>query len=177
MQNQILSTEKEMLGKDPSSSSPTMAQCTSQLLPLLPCAPFVQGSAQSPGQSCCDNLSQLYRREPHCLCLLINGTTLSSLRINTTLALQLPALCSLQVNISACQGVLGPPSPPASQVSFGTNTNSTIAASPVVQVPVAPRPRIMGLDFARSRAMKLKMGGSSIMLVVVTSFLFKVVPC
>ncbi|KAJ7969683.1 protein YLS3-like [Quillaja saponaria] len=163
--------------QDPSSSSPTMAQCTSQLLPLVPCAPYVQGSAQFPGQSCCGNLRQLYSQEPHCLCLLLNDTALSSFPINSTLALQLPALCSLQVGISACPGILHPPSSPASQISFGTNTNSTVAASPVVPAPVAPRPSIMGLGIARNKALKLKMGGFSVMLVAITTFMFTVVPC
>ncbi|KAJ7969682.1 protein YLS3-like [Quillaja saponaria] len=183
--------------QDPSSSSPTMAQCTSQLLPLVPCAPYVQGSAQFPGQSCCGNLRQLYSQEPHCLCLLLNDTALSSFPINSTLALQLPALCSLQVGISACpasisvdltilllifsfltlKGILHPPSSPASQISFGTNTNSTVAASPVVPAPVAPRPSIMGLGIARNKALKLKMGGFSVMLVAITTFMFTVVPC
>uniref|UniRef100_A0A2N9EEY7 Bifunctional inhibitor/plant lipid transfer protein/seed storage helical domain-containing protein n=1 Tax=Fagus sylvatica TaxID=28930 RepID=A0A2N9EEY7_FAGSY len=146
-----------ILSQDPSSSSPTIAQCAPRLIPLTPCAPFVQGTAQSPGPMCCANLKQLYTQEPHCLCILLNGTTLSSFPINTTLALELPALCSLQANNSACPGINVPSSPPGSQVSLGpntnstqgTNANSTVAASPVVQV--APRPNInMGLGFSRS---------------------------
>nr|KYP40166.1 hypothetical protein KK1_038500 [Cajanus cajan] len=93
--------------QDQNPSSPTtIAQCTSSLLPLIPCAPFVQGTARSPGPECCGNLKQLYSQEPHCLCLLLNDTNLSSFPINKTLALQLPPLCNLQVNanISACLG-------------------------------------------------------------------------
>lgn len=86
------------------SQNPTIAQCTTQLLPLAACAPFVQGSAMSPAQSCCVNLKLLYSQQPECLCLLLNGTTLSAFPINTTRALQLPVVCSLQVDISTCPG-------------------------------------------------------------------------
>lgn len=88
------------------SQDATVAQCAPRLLPLAPCGSFVQGNAQSPSQPCCDNLKQLYAQQPQCLCLLLNDTTLSSFPINATLALQLPALCSLQVDISACQGII-----------------------------------------------------------------------
>lgn len=90
------------LSQDPNSSIPTVAQCAPRLLPLATCAPFVQGTAPSPAQSCCDNLILVYSQQPSCLCLLLNGTTLSSFPINTTLALQLPALCTLPVDASAC---------------------------------------------------------------------------
>lgn len=90
------------LSQDPNSSIPTVAQCAPQLLPLATCAPFVQGTAPSPAQSCCDNLNLVYSQQPRCLCLLLNSTTLSSFPINTTLALQLPALCTLPVDASAC---------------------------------------------------------------------------
>lgn len=90
------------LSQDPNSSIPTVAQCAPRLLPLATCAPFVQGTAPSPAQSCCDNLILVYSQQPSCLCLLLNSTTLSSFPINTTLALQLPALCTLPVDASAC---------------------------------------------------------------------------
>lgn len=81
-------------------SSPTVADCTPRLMLLVPCAPFVQGTVPSPAQPCCDNLQQLYNQQPGCLCLLLNDTALSSFPINTTLALQLPLLCNLQVDFS-----------------------------------------------------------------------------
>lgn len=86
------------------SQNPTIAQCTTQLLPLAPCVPFVQGTAMSPAQSCCDNLKLLYSQQPECLCLFLNDTALSTFPINTTRALQLPVVCSLQVDTSTCSG-------------------------------------------------------------------------
>ncbi|KAH1241191.1 Protein YLS3 [Glycine max] len=141
-------------------SSPTIAQCTPSLLLLIPCTTFVQGTSPSPGSACCGNLKQLYSQEPHCLCLFLNGTNLRSLPINRTLALQLPALCSLQVNanMSACLGeqVHMPATSPQSQVSFGTKNNSTVIASPSFSVP--PRPIMMGIGFGSSKATNLKTG-------------------
>ncbi|KAG6627454.1 non-specific lipid transfer protein GPI-anchored 10-like isoform X1 [Carya illinoinensis] len=169
---------RTILSQNPSSSSPTIAECASHLLPLAPCAPFVQGTAQSPAQMCCNNLEQLYSQEPHCLCLLINDTTsISSFPINTTLALQLPNLCKLQADISACSGKNVPPSSPGSQVSPGTNTNSThgtnpnstVVASPMVQVQ--PRPNIMGLGFGSSLSTKLKAKGDFTLVVTMAAFL------
>ncbi|WVZ13719.1 hypothetical protein V8G54_011285 [Vigna mungo] len=104
----FISNLPNIFSQDSSPSTPTIAECTSSLIPLIPCTPFVQGSDPSPGLLCCDNLKQIYSQEPHCLCLLFNVTNFSSLPINRTLALQLPALCNLQVNanISLCLGCI-----------------------------------------------------------------------
>lgn len=102
----IVSYSPNILSQNPTSSNPTTVPCTSSLFPLLPCAPFVQGTVPTPGTQCCDNLKQLYGQGPHCLCLLFNGTTFTSFPINTTLALQIPTLCSLQLNNSACSGYI-----------------------------------------------------------------------
>ncbi|XVF12319.1 hypothetical protein REPUB_Repub08aG0106100 [Reevesia pubescens] len=149
------------LSQDPITPGPTIADCSPRLVAIMPCAPFVQGTAQRPAQSCCDNLNQLYVLQPGCLCLLLNDTNLNAFPINRTLALQLPALCKLQANTSACSGS-GVPSPPGSQVSLGESNNSSVAASsPMVNptVPVTPRPSIMGLGFGRSNAGRLKTQG------------------
>ncbi|KAK9926270.1 hypothetical protein M0R45_023511 [Rubus argutus] len=164
------------LSQDPNSSIPTVAQCAPRLLPLATCAPFVQGTAPSPAQSCCDNLILVYSQQPSCLCLLLNGTTLSSFPINTTLALQLPALCTLPVDASACLRAQVPPSSPSSQVSFGANnstvTNSTVASSPMVQA--APRPTMMGVGFGRraSNSIKSKTGTYLAVTLTMAGFLW-----
>lgn len=86
-------------------AGPTMTDCGTRLLPLVPCAPFVQGTAPSPARPCCDGLKQLNIQQPTCLCLLLNNTdALSSFPINSTLALELPLLCSLQFDTSSCSG-------------------------------------------------------------------------
>ncbi|XP_057447064.1 non-specific lipid transfer protein GPI-anchored 10 [Lotus japonicus] len=165
----LFSYPPNTLPQDPISSSPTMAQCTSSLLPLIPCAQFVQGTAPSPGPQCCANLKQLYIQEPLCLCLFLNDTTFTSFPINKTLALQLPSLCALRVFISACPGeqVQVAPTSPHSQFSFGTRTDPTIAASPAFSVP--PRPRMMGFGFGTSNAINLKANNE---LIVSIALLF-----
>ncbi|XP_050376674.1 non-specific lipid transfer protein GPI-anchored 10 [Argentina anserina] len=163
------------VSKNLNSSVPTVAQCASRLIPLATCAPFVQGTAPSPGQTCCDNLNLVYSQQPSCLCLLLNSTTLSSFPINTTLALQLPALCTIPVDASACSGAQVPPSSPTSQVSFGANntsppTNSTVAASPIVK---APPPRTgPGVGFPKSASTSLKLSaGAYAVSVIMAGFL------
>ncbi|KAG4187325.1 hypothetical protein ERO13_A08G094548v2 [Gossypium hirsutum] len=126
------------LSQDPITPGPTVSDCSPRLVAFMPCAPFVQGNAPRPAQSCCDNLNQLYGLQPGCLCLLLKDTTLSAFPINRTLALQLPVLCRLQANSSSCS-----------------------ASSPMgnPNVPMAPRPSIMGLGFGRSKAGRLKAEG------------------
>ncbi|XP_068305404.1 non-specific lipid transfer protein GPI-anchored 10 [Pyrus communis] len=160
------------------SQNPTIAQCTTQLLPLAPCVPFVQGIGMSPAQSCCDNLKLLYSQQPECLCLFLNDTTVSTFPINTTRALQLPVVCSLQVNISTCAGipVLVPSSSPSSQdPPLGKNTNSSAANSTIAATPMpqtAPIPKTMGLGFSRTAnaGTKLKMGSYLAVAFAVAGF-------
>ncbi|TQD80849.1 hypothetical protein C1H46_033601 [Malus baccata] len=162
------------------SQNPTIAQCTTRLLPLAPCVPFVQGTAMSPAQSCCDNLKLLYSQQPECLCLFLNDTTLSTFPINTTRALQLPVVCSLQVDISTCSGAGIPvPVPPSSPSShdppLGKNTNSSAANSTIAATPIpqtAPIPTTMGLGFSRTAnaGTKLKMGSYLAVAFAVAGF-------
>jgi len=102
----LISLPPTILSQNPPiPTDPTVTDCTPRLLPLAPCAPFVQGIAQTPVQPCCDNLNQLYQEQPGCICLLLEDTNLSSFPINRTLALELPALCNVQINIAACSGI------------------------------------------------------------------------
>lgn len=93
----------QTVGKLP--PDPSIAECGPYLLPLAPCGPFVQGTVPFPALQCCINLRELYSQQASCLCLLMNGSTLSSFPINTTLALQLPTLCTMQIDASICSGI------------------------------------------------------------------------
>ncbi|KAK6148662.1 hypothetical protein DH2020_019574 [Rehmannia glutinosa] len=134
----------------------TMAECGPSLLPLAPCAPFVQGMAATPAQSCCDSVDQLYSLKPNCLCVLLNDSTLSSsFPVNRTLALQLPILCNLQIDTSICAGTFLPSHSPPTQVSFGAKPNSSVvAASPTVTA--SPRSSFTGFGFHQSAEVRLK---------------------
>ncbi|XP_022021912.1 non-specific lipid transfer protein GPI-anchored 1-like isoform X2 [Helianthus annuus] len=111
--------------------TPTFVQCGPRILPLAVCAPFVQGRSTDPSQSCCDNLRHVNDQQPRCLCLLLNNSALSSaFPINTTLAMQLPLICSVQFDIVSCTA-----SPMASAI---------------------PKSGFMGLGFYHNYAMKFK---------------------
>ncbi|XP_022922067.1 protein YLS3 [Cucurbita moschata] len=167
------------VSQDPTLSSPTIAQCTASLLPLASCAPFMQGMASMPPMTCCGNLKQLYTSVPSCLCLLLNGTTLSSFPINTTRATQLPDLCSLQVNISTCSALLEPPSPPSSHVSPRVDTNTTITNATVLATPVGqptPKPSMVGLGLGSiSASFKPRAGIQLTVVIAMKTFLFLLV--
>ncbi|XWS50716.1 hypothetical protein CRYUN_Cryun12cG0110700 [Craigia yunnanensis] len=125
----FVATLPTSLSQDPITPGPTIADCSPRLVALMPCAPFVQGTAQRPAQSCCDNLNQLYSLQPGFLCLLLNDTTLSAFPINRRLALQLPVLCKFQASTSACLGVPSSPGSSDSQVSLGAENNSSVPES------------------------------------------------
>ncbi|XP_009616237.1 non-specific lipid transfer protein GPI-anchored 10 [Nicotiana tomentosiformis] len=152
-------------------TGPTVSSCGPLLLQLVPCGPFVQGASPSPVDQCCSNLRQLYNQQPGCLCLLLNQTSLSSLPINTTLALQLPLLCNMHVDRSTCSVSEGlAPNAPTPQVSFGTKNNSTVAASPMQTV--APKTTsILGFGFHNSSAFAVNFNAKeSLMITVLTSW-------
>ncbi|PKI43868.1 protein YLS3 [Punica granatum] len=154
------------LSQAPSSSTsrPTVTSCQPQLLYLVPCAPFVQGTVQSPAGTCCNNLDRIYRQQPNCICLLLSSSDFNSLPINSTLALQLPQLCHLQGDAALCSGVPVPPitpserapNSPAAQVLLGGKNESSIAASPASQV--APRPSIISSGHSLNKGIILAMG-------------------
>ncbi|KAL5748909.1 hypothetical protein ACOSQ2_026206 [Xanthoceras sorbifolium] len=172
----LTSFPQTAFSQDPITPGPTLTDCVSRLLPLSPCAPYVQGTVQSPTEMCCVNLKRVYGQQPACLCLLLNGTSLSNMPINTTLALQLPVLCDLQADVSACPGVAAPPGSNGSdhQVSLGTHNNSIVAASPMV-VPVAPRPsRIMGFGLGQSTGIKCTTEGGLAIVAATTGILFTI---
>ncbi|CAA0818399.1 Bifunctional inhibitor/lipid-transfer protein/seed storage 2S albumin superfamily protein [Striga hermonthica] len=106
----------------------TIAECGPSLLPLASCGPFVQGNAAHPAQSCCHGLDQIHSQRPGCLCLLLHDSDLLfAFPINTTLALQLPAICHLGFDVSTCRGAISSPSlaPPARD-SSGPKPNSSV---------------------------------------------------
>lgn len=79
------------------------ARCGGRLLLLLPCMAFVEGTGGDPTDACCDNLGNLYRDEPDCLCPLL-AVALAMPPVNRTLALRLPVLCRLNFTAGSCSG-------------------------------------------------------------------------
>ncbi|KAJ9545924.1 hypothetical protein OSB04_025631 [Centaurea solstitialis] len=155
----------------PATAQPTIAECAPRILPLASCAPFVQAVSTIPTQLCCDNLRHVNDLQPRCLCLLLNNTALSaSFPINTTLAMQLPFICSVRFDIVSCSGASLPSASPTPLVSLGSSTNSTVASSPMATV--APKSGFMGLGFHQNYAMKLERSFQLplMMILVVATF-------
>ncbi|GLT67577.1 hypothetical protein SLA2020_398740 [Shorea laevis] len=168
----FISLPTATLSQDPSSSSPTIAQCAPSLLPLAPCAPFVQGTPRRPRSRAATTSSSSIPRS-HTAFASCSMTPPSTLSLLTT-----HWLCSCL--FFAASKLTSPLfSPPVSQASLGTNTNSTlgtntntnttVAASPMAQVQ--PRTNIMGSGFGRSSSTKLRGGGDFAVATAMAAFL------
>ncbi|XP_071728572.1 non-specific lipid transfer protein GPI-anchored 10 [Rutidosis leptorrhynchoides] len=154
--------------------TPTIAECGPRILPLAACAPFVQGVSSTPTQSCCDSLNHVNNQQPRCLCLLLNNSVFSSsFPINSTLAMQLPLICSVHFDIASCTGSPLPSISPTPQVSLGSTANSTVASSPVTTS--IPRSGLIGLGSRRNYAMKLN-GSLQMSITMVLAILISLRP-
>ncbi|PIA53240.1 hypothetical protein AQUCO_00900072v1 [Aquilegia coerulea] len=79
-------------------------ECTNQLIGLSTCLPYVGGTAKAPTLDCCRGMKEVLAKSKKCLCLLVknrNDPTLG-LKINATLALNLPSICKSDVTIADC---------------------------------------------------------------------------
>lgn len=84
------------------------AECADKLVGLATCLPYVGGDAKTPTLDCCSGLKQVVENSKKCLCVLLkdrNDPNLG-LKLNSTLALQLPSACHVPTNISKCVGKL-----------------------------------------------------------------------
>ncbi|CAJ1938494.1 unnamed protein product [Sphenostylis stenocarpa] len=92
-------------------------ECTDKLLGLAGCLTYVSGEATLPTIDCCSGLKQVIDKSKRCLCILIKDRNDPSLglKINVTLALNLPEVCKTPTNITQCVDLLhlSPNSPDA----------------------------------------------------------------
>ncbi|KZV31442.1 hypothetical protein F511_37770 [Dorcoceras hygrometricum] len=108
-------------------------KCANQVAGLVTCLPYVSGQAKAPPKECCTGLKQVINTSPECICLLVKDKDDPSLglKINTTLALSLPAQCQAPANISDCPRLLHlPPNSPDAKVfdDFARSANKTNSA-------------------------------------------------
>ncbi|KAJ7570986.1 hypothetical protein O6H91_01G143600 [Diphasiastrum complanatum] len=91
----------------PTDVSP-VPDCLAILTEMEPCLPFVLSPGASPTPDCCSSLLDVHVKSPVCLCELIAVPNGSSSRpgINLTLALELPAACSVDANPARCPALL-----------------------------------------------------------------------
>lgn len=79
-------------------------QVPSCAMQLIPCADYLNATTKPPS-SCCDPLKEAVTKELPCLCNLFKEQSLlKSLNINVTQALELPKLCGIPGDLSACNG-------------------------------------------------------------------------
>nr|XP_027191432.1 protein YLS3-like isoform X2 [Cicer arietinum] len=93
-----------MFGLANSDVNQDKAECTDKLLTLANCLPFVTGQAKSPNIDCCTGVKDVINNSKRCLCILIKDRDDPNLglKINVTLALELPNDCKTPTNITKC---------------------------------------------------------------------------
>ncbi|KAK9170535.1 hypothetical protein Syun_002675 [Stephania yunnanensis] len=107
-------------------------ECTSQLIGLATCLPYVGGSAQAPTPACCKGLETVLSMSKKCLCVLIKDRNDPNIgfKINSTLALKLPSVCKSAISIADCPALLHlAPNSPDAQV-FNQYEKSLHSKSP-----------------------------------------------
>ncbi|CAN6558864.1 unnamed protein product [Malus baccata var. baccata] len=107
------------------------AECADQLVGLAPCLPYVGGDAKSPTIDCCSGIKVVVQKSKKCLCVLIKDRDdpKLGLKINATLALNLPSSCHVPINISRCVDLLNLPSNSPDAKMFRDYENKTEARS------------------------------------------------
>jgi Probable lipid transfer len=94
------------------------AECTDQLMGLATCITFVEGDAdaKTPTPDCCTGFKQVVGKGLKCVCLLIKDRDEPELgiKINVSLALELPHKCSAPTNLSDCPRKFTPAAEPHS---------------------------------------------------------------
>ncbi|XP_076944388.1 non-specific lipid transfer protein GPI-anchored 5-like [Bidens hawaiensis] len=92
------------------SGEATHSECRSAIVSLSPCISYVCGNSSTPPAACCTQLANVVKSQPRCLCTLVSdghGHSSSGFKINQTLALGLPAACSVETPpVSRCDGNL-----------------------------------------------------------------------
>ncbi|KAJ1271362.1 hypothetical protein BS78_06G123200 [Paspalum vaginatum] len=123
------------------------SSCSTDLFRLVPCLPFIDGSAAAPADTCCANLGSMVHDEPQCLCQALSNPNSTPVSVNMTRVMQLPRLCRLDLpsaaGACAVSGLLphGPsPPPPSAVIPPRPSNNSTVASTPtpVTQTPMTP---------------------------------------
>nr|GMD97233.1 lipid transfer-like protein VAS [Ipomoea batatas] len=118
-------------------------QVPSCAMQLIPCVDYLNATTKPPS-SCCDPLKEAVTKELPCLCNLFKEQSLlKSLNINVTQALELPKLCGIPGDLSACNAPSpgSAPSPGASPSSIpppatpgGDNNNGVAGGTPATAI-------------------------------------------
>ncbi|KAJ3705497.1 hypothetical protein LUZ61_009202 [Rhynchospora tenuis] len=115
------------------------AECTDQLMGLATCITYVEGTttAKNPTPDCCAGFKQVVGKSLKCMCILVKDRDEPELgiKINVSLALQLPHKCNVPTNISDCPRLLKLPKDSAEtkmyeQFAKELEDNSTATSTP-----------------------------------------------
>ncbi|CAN6235259.1 unnamed protein product [Urochloa humidicola] len=124
------------------------ATCSTDLFRLLPCLPYIEGTAAAPADTCCANLGSMVHDEPQCLCQALSNPSSAPVAVNMTRVMEMPRLCRLDLpsaaGACAVAGLLphGPsPPPPPVAISPRPSANSTAPSTlePARRRPATPR--------------------------------------
>ncbi|XP_061355487.1 non-specific lipid transfer protein GPI-anchored 6-like [Gastrolobium bilobum] len=126
-----------LVGFGSSDLNQDKAECSDKLLGLAACLPYASGDAKAPTIDCCTGLKEVVDKSKKCLCILIKDRDDPNLglKINVTLALNLPAACHAPTNITQCVDLLHlAPNSPEAKVFEGfdkslAKVNSTVASN------------------------------------------------
>ncbi|CAH2079129.1 unnamed protein product [Thlaspi arvense] len=100
-----------------SSTVSAQSSCTNVLLSMAPCLGYITGNSTSPSQQCCNQLANVVRSSPECLCeILRGGGSQLGINVNEKQALALPKACNVQT-------------PPVSRCNDGSTVNSPTGSS------------------------------------------------
>ncbi|GJN27368.1 hypothetical protein PR202_gb15388 [Eleusine coracana subsp. coracana] len=118
--------------------------CTTDLVRLLPCLPFVDGAAASPSDTCCTNLGSMVHDAPQCLCQALSQPSAAPVAVNMSRVMAMPRLCRLDIPSAAeaCRGLIpqGPAAPPPPAASAPRpNATSTAPSTLSPAMPIVPR--------------------------------------
>ncbi|CAA7045341.1 unnamed protein product [Microthlaspi erraticum] len=98
-------------------SSQSSSSCTDILISMAPCLDFITGNSSSPSQQCCNQLANVIKSSPECLCeVLKGGGSQLGISVNETQALALPRACNVQT-------------PPVSRCNDGSSVHSPAGSS------------------------------------------------
>ncbi|QCE13031.1 protein YLS3-like [Vigna unguiculata] len=124
-----------LVGFGNSDLSKDREECAEKLMGLASCVPYVGGEAKTPTIDCCSGLKVVLEKSKKCICILIKDRDDPNLgiKINATLAIQLPSACHAPANISHCVDLLhlAPNSPDAKVFEGLQKSAKTNGSTPV----------------------------------------------
>ncbi|PKA59484.1 Non-specific lipid-transfer protein-like protein [Apostasia shenzhenica] len=135
---------KKTIAEAPSPSSSTSAVCTSALVSLSGCLPYVQegSTVAKPDSSCCSPLKKVLKEDAPCLCQAFKSSSSFGVSLNITKALSLPSACGFKsaplsnCKLTAAGAPVGAPArAPGAAQAGGQVTPASAPSSSILHAP------------------------------------------